>query len=94
MMTREEILKRVDELLDTYQPYTADSLGWFGLGLEELFDGEAAPYVPDIQRVRYLDGKVVATIRAPSEQDAEEWCAAMQDFVEGRFDVEPVDTRH
>lgn len=88
MMTREEILKRVDELLDTYPPYTADNLGWLGLRLEELFDGETGPYVPEIERVRYLNGKLVATIRVPFEQDAEEWCAAMQDFVEGRFDVE------
>jgi len=36
MMTRDEILKRVDELLDTYQPYTADNLGWLGLQLEKL----------------------------------------------------------
>lgn len=93
MMPREEILMLVDELLERYQPYTEDNLGWFGIRLEELFDGETAPYVPDIQRVRYLNGKVVATIRAPFELDADEWCAALQDFVEGRFDVEPVDTR-
>lgn len=89
MMTRDEILKQVDELLDSYQPYTADNLGLLGLQLEVLFDGEAGPYVPAIERVRYLHEKLVATIRAPFEHDAEEWCAAMQDFVDGRFGVEP-----
>ena len=34
----------------------------------------------------------MATIRAPLEDDAEEWYSALQDFIEGRFDVEPVDT--
>lgn len=90
MMTRDEILKQVDELLDTYQPYTADSLGWLGLRLEELFDGDDGPYVRAIERVRYLNRTLVLTIRAPvSVQDAEEWYAALQDFVEGRFHVEP-----
>lgn len=93
MLRREEILNRLDELLDTFQPHTADNLGWLGLRLEELFDGETGPYVSEIERVQYLDGKLVATIRPPSEQDAEEWCAAMQDFVECRFNVEPADTR-
>lgn len=90
MMTREAVLEQLDELLKTYQPYTADNLGWLGLRLEELFDGDDGPYAPEIARLRYMNGKLVATIRAPEpEHDAEEWCAAMQDFVGGRFEVEP-----
>ena len=52
MITRDEILKRVDELLDTYQPFTADTLGWLGLQLEELFAGEAGPCAPGTERGR------------------------------------------
>lgn len=93
MMTRGEILKQVDELLDAYQPYTADNLGWIGLRLEELFDGETGPYLPAIERMQFIKEKLVATIRAPLEHDAEEWYSTVQDFVDGRFDVEPADTR-
>ena len=52
MMTREQMLKRVDELLDTYQPYTADNLSWLGLQLEKLLDGEAGPCAPRTERGR------------------------------------------
>lgn len=52
MMTRDEILKRVDELLDTYQPYTADNLSWLGLQLVKLFDGEAGSCAPGTERGR------------------------------------------
>ena len=52
IMTRDEILKRVDELLDTYQPYTADNLNWLWLQLVKLFDDEAGPCAPGTERGR------------------------------------------
>lgn len=90
-MMREHVLEKLDELLENYQPYTADNLEWLGYRLDHLFDGDEGPYVKDVRSVSYEDGKLVVRL-LPSVDDVgdyDEWCAAFREYIEDRFEVIP-----
>lgn len=92
-MTKEQILRKLDALLREYSPLIAGHKDCIMLRweLNELFNPEngwADTYFEDLT-VR--DGRVVLSVSHGSgdDEEAEEWCAAFQDYVGHRIDIAP-----
>lgn len=85
--SKEWIFWRLDSLIKYHKDGSILLSGLMVGGLQELFDGDQAPYI-EFGGLRCEGGKLIATVVPPEGEDAEEWCAALQEFVEDRFVVE------
>lgn len=94
--SKEWILWRLDSLLEYHRKGSISTGALVRAGLKELFDGDQAPWMY-FHSVEVLpDGQllVMASGDGVDPDDMEEWAAAMQTFVEGRFLVEPRKWEH
>lgn len=94
--SKEWILWRLDSLLEYHRRGSISTGALLNAGLKELFDGDQAPwmYFHSVETLPSGQLLITASGDGVDPDDMEEWAAAMQTFVEGRFQVEPRKWEH